>query len=744
MVRFSLVAAQYIHRYRETEMIHFKISPDVNHQMPWVSCLIDNFPPFLILCFMELRPQRSVWLAPEPMHLPIDFRQELNDDQYAAVTAEPGPALVLAGAGSGKTRTLTYRVAYLLHQGLRPWQILLLTFTNKAAKEMLKRVQELTGDSFQGGWGGTFHSVAARILRLHGDKIGFRRDYTILDADDAEKLFESVIKEEDPKFFKSKETPKSGVIFDCISFSRNTCRPLADVIQERIPWLEDLCDRLEHFTSLYQKTKSEQQVMDYDDLLEYWLRLLREHEDVRTRFQEQFQHILVDEYQDTNQLQSEIVDTLGHRHQIMAVGDDAQCIYTWRGANFENIASFATRHPGTRIFKIEVNYRSTPEILALANRILIAQPAGSGFHKTLRAVRNSDCLPFVIPCLDSLQQANIVSRRIVALLEEGVPAQEIAVLYRAHYQSLDLQLELTKRGVVFVITSGAKFFDLAHIKDLIAQLRFLVNPLDFSAFARFCTLLPKIGEKAAARLHELAQKIAQRDHLSLPAALSQDDLVGKVPEAARETWEQLALTLAQADLAIHPVSPAKNSLADADLFTLAAQQQNAEIQPRSPREIVTMLIQGWYGHYLRNAYKDWEERHDDLDGLVSFAGRYEEMQDFLAQVSLLNGETNNHSTEDAANAVRLTTIHQAKGLEYRVVFLIGLAEGMFPLRRAIDSGDIDEERRLFYVGVTRARDELYLCYPKVAIIYGGVQQQGASRFLLELPTNTYKLVRNVV
>ncbi|MDX2111859.1 MAG: ATP-dependent helicase [Verrucomicrobiota bacterium] len=673
----------------------------------------------------------------------IDYANELNAEQYAAVTAPSGPALVLAGAGSGKTRTLTYRVAYLIERGVRPWQILLLTFTNKAAKEMLRRVEELTGGNFNSSWGGTFHSVGARFLRMHGDRIGLQKNFTILDSDESESLLDSIMKSEDLAFTKNKDNPKKGPIHDCISFARNTRRPLDEIILEKFPWGTDLIVPIRRFAAAYQQGKMDRQVTDYDDLLELWLKLFKEHADVRQKYQRQFEHILVDEYQDTNSLQSAIIDLIADRHQVMAVGDDAQCIYTWRGADFANIASFETRHPGASIYKIEVNYRSTPQILHLANQVLRNQPGGTAYHKELRAVREKGMKPCLLPLLDSQQQGIFIAKRIKAMQDEGIGLSEIAILYRAHYHALDVQLELTKRGIPFVITSGMKFFELAHIKDLIAQLRFIVNPADSLAFERFAILFPKLGEKSAQRLHAQILTTALKKNKTPVAVMSDPVIVDKVPGDNEAEWKQLAMSLAETELAFRGPPAPPPQAAQVDLFGRPGGPVIAPepYQPAPPCEIIRLLIEGWYGDYMRTAYKDWQNRKDDLEGLVSFANRYEDMSEFLAQLSLMGGETTNRSVELDKETVRLTTIHQAKGLEYHAVFLIGLADGMFPLRRSIESGDFDEERRLFYVGVTRARDELYLCYPSVTLSNGMANRNNPSRFLQELPSDSYKLVR---
>ncbi|MGJ8649944.1 MAG: ATP-dependent helicase [Opitutaceae bacterium] len=644
----------------------------------------------------------------------IDFRSELNDEQYAAVTAEPGPALVLAGAGSGKTRTLTYRVAYLLQQGCMPDEILLLTFTNKSAKEMLERVEDLTGVSRRYLWGGTFHSIAQRILRVHGDAVGLMRNYTILDESEAESLLKNAIQAVDSSFIKGKNNPKPKVIANMISYARNTCRSVYDEADEHYPFLEGMAAKIESFHKTYQAEKLKQQVVDYDDLLEYFLKLLREHPEIAARYQERFKHILVDEFQDTNRLQSDIVDCLGLNHQVMAVGDDAQCIYTWRGADFDNIMRFNDRHPGAVIHKIETNYRSSPEILEFANSVLAAQPAGLGYSKELRAVRPSGEKPYFVPLMDARGQANFIIQRIEGLIDEGRSLSDIAVLYRAHYHAMDLQMELTRRNIDYQITSGVRFFEQAHIKDFTAQLRFASNPNDVSAFARFACLLPKVGPKTAERIHAFTKKLAEKQEKDFCDVLCSEDVLKKVPNDAKEEWPSLAETIREVSVAL---------------------------TEDSPQNIVQVALDGWYSSYIREIYPNWTERADDLQSLVAFASRYDTMEELLAQLVLLASESNERSPEEQKHCLRLTTIHQAKGLEFPIVFVIGLADGLFPLKRTIDDGNMEEERRLFYVAVTRAMEELYLAYPMLNSQGNSVMRLNPSRFIQEVHTSHYETLR---
>ena len=395
---------------------------------------------------------------------PIDFPSELNDEQYAAVTAEPGPMLVLAGAGSGKTRTLTYRVAWLLSQGVHPAEILLLTFTNKAAKEMLHRVEDLTGFESRRFWGGTFHHIGHRLLRMHGEIIDLDGRFTILDSGEAESFLRDATETTDRSFFRDKTHPKPKPLANIISMSRNTCLDFQETVLKYFPQHNHIVDRLPAIAEEYSKTKSKHQVVDYDDLLVYWLEMMEKSPEIAEIYQKRFRHTLVDEYQDTNILQARIIDLMAPSHQIMAVGDDAQCIYSWRGANFENIITFPDRHTGTRIYRIETNYRSTPEILTLANSVLRNQLAGHGFEKELRPARSSNILPFVVQSLDTREQAAFVVSRLRGLIDEGRSPSEIAILYRAHFHAVDLQVELSRESIPFQITSGVRFFEQAHVR----------------------------------------------------------------------------------------------------------------------------------------------------------------------------------------------------------------------------------------------------------------------------------------
>ena len=644
----------------------------------------------------------------------INFADELNADQLAAVTAEDGPALVLAGAGSGKTRTLTYRVAYLLQNGVSPEAILLLTFTNKASKQMLERVEELTGVGAHRFLGGTFHHVGGQVLRLYGDSIGLSKSFTILDDGDSDSLLNEIIRDLDPDFFKSKENPKAKPIKGLISFARNIGSSFEEVAKGRYPGNVELCSKIESFAKVYLQTKLERGLADYDDLLVYWLEVLENSEEAAQYYQQRFSHVLVDEYQDVNSLQARIVDKIASNHQVMAVGDDAQCIYTWRGADLDQIMSFPDRHPGTKIFKIETNYRSSPEILKLANGILESRAVESSYSKELKPSRPHQDLPVLVPTMDTYQQADFVLTKVDELYNAGVDYDQIAILYRAHFHAMELQIELSRRGIPFVITSGLRFFEQAHVKDLVSQLRFVINPKDRTAFYRFICLLPKIGDKTASKLLKLAEKQAQDNQNNIFSALADPIVLAKVPADAKEDWRSMAETL---------------------------QNVNILAGSATPAQVVEGAICGWYQDYLRRTYENWPRREEDLESLVDFATKHENLAEMLSQLVLLSSESGDRVVRAGEKCLRLSTIHQSKGLEYPHVFIIGLADGLFPGRRAIDGeSDLEEERRHFYVASTRAEKSLHMIYPMLSSQKGTPVRLMQSRFLKEIPEGSYELL----
>jgi DNA helicase-2/ATP-dependent DNA helicase PcrA len=648
--------------------------------------------------------------------LQIDYANELNKQQFAAVSAPPGPALVLAGAGAGKTRTLIYRVAWLLEHGVAPEAILLLTFTNKAAREMMRRVTDLLGGDMGNLWGGTFHSIGHRILRRHADALGYRRDFTILDREDARDLLKSCIADENLETDEVR-FPKADVAGDVLSLAVNMHRPVCEIVSRQYAYLEPVTAQLELLAGKYEERKRAANVMDFDDLLVLWLKLLRDHEPTRELYQRRFQHILVDEYQDTNKIQSDVVDILAARHQnVMVVGDDCQSIYSWRGANFQNIIEFPKRYPNAQIYKIEQNYRSTPEILAVANAAI--EPNVYQFDKVLAAIRKQGQKPVLAPCESADQQAAFVAQRLLQLREEGTSLNSMAVLYRSHFHAMELQMELTRRNIPYSITSGIRFFEQAHVKDISAFLKFVVNPRDDTAFRRIVQLLPGIGGKGAAKLWA--------------ALCERQQNAGSADETTKGSPHPLATALQGCVSAVQK----KSVTAWGEFVTIISQLEEPTLQ-KNPGDMVQLALEGSYEDYLKATYTNYRSRLEDIQQLAHYAARFDSLQDFLAQLSLLS--TADTEEEQAGSQdderVRLSTVHQAKGLEFDVVFVIMLADGLFPSTRSLDDqNDEEEERRLFYVAITRARNELYLTYPLIRTAgQSGEKLQQPSRFLLEIP-----------
>jgi len=665
--------------------------------------------------------------------LRIDYKKSLNPQQLAAVTAPDGPALVIAGAGSGKTRTLTYRVAYLIERGVPPDQLLLLTFTNKAADEMMNRVKLLLGAQIVCPWGGTFHSVANKILRQHSHLIGYNNNYTILDREDSLDLVKACLKELDVDI-KPKVGPRAEVITEIISKAANTAASIEQTIQNEYPYLTPYISLIKQTSALYEQKKRESNLMDFDDLLVKCKLLMEEFPEILRHYQERFQHILVDEYQDTNKLQSELVDLLASRHRnIMVVGDDAQSIYGWRGANFENILTFPSRYPGTRIYRIEYNYRSTPEILAVANASIANNPVQH--RKKLTPIRPAGKKPTLIICRDPIQQAWFIANKIREFRETGLRLADIAVLYRSHFHAMEVQLELTRAGIPFVITSGIRFFEQSHVKDVTVYLKLLVNPRDELAFRRLTLMLPGIGPKTFDKLW--------RAYLSKLEALKgpecQNDPSNDT-NSRSQAWESLPEVLAA--ISNHVPSPSKTEWAKLVGLFKTIQALGPQL---TPAPIIRKIMEAYLDNYIRLTYSNYLQRLEDIDELIAYAEQFKSTNDFLAQLALL---TNLESEETliatyATDAVRLSTVHQAKGLEFEVVFLIMLCDGLFPNARAMGiPGGLYEERRLFYVGITRAKTHLFIFYPECRRSPGsqGLETLEISRFLSEIPWELFEVL----
>ncbi len=609
----------------------------------------------------------------------IDFATDLNQEQLAVATAGNGPILVIAGAGSGKTRALTYRLSWLVHNGVDPSRIMLVTFTNRAAREMLSRVEVLVRQKTKDIWGGTFHHISNRILRRHGKKLGISPDFTILDREDSRDLIASCVQQAGVDIRK-RRFPQKSVLAAISSFVQNTLEPLEDVISKRYPMFIREAAEIEKVLVLYTIRKQERQLLDFDDLLSFWLRLMSDYEDVRNALANQFLYILVDEYQDTNAVQGAIVDMLASKHRnITVVGDDSQSIYSFRGASFQNIITFRERYPEVKEYRLETNYRSVKEILAVANASIGHN--SRRLPKTLRAKRPSGLKPAVVPAQDHFIQSRFIAEYVLVLLDQGRGLKDIAVLYRSHWHSLEIQLEFQRRNIPFQVRGGLRFFEQAHMKDVLCYMRILQNPHDELAWLRLLKMLPRVGNALSQRIWERINQVDDTLNLagdSKTAAL--------LPAGARPFYQDFTGLIKE-------------------LMKL-----------NSPAEVIDTVLDRCYDDYLVSHYDGAELRRQDIRALANFAAQYNTVEAFLADVALageFSGETVVAGPAEQEFVI-LSTVHQAKGLEWPVVFIPWLADGRFPTDMAINTQeDLEEERRVFHVAVTRAKDELYLVVPQL-------------------------------
>jgi len=631
-----------------------------------------------------------------------DFSALLNPEQCAAATAGDGPLLVLAAAGTGKTRTLVHRVAHLVESGVPPYRILLLTFTNRAAREMMDRARSVVGDPAASIWAGTFHSICARFLRRYGSRLGYPPGFQILDEEDQRKLIGDIIKAsvKDPRDF-----PKKEVVAKMISEAANECCPIEKIASR---WQtkaagftpDDICAIAEK----YEARKRELAAMDFDDLIVKALELLKNHEDVRLTLQEHFLHVLVDEYQDTNGLQAEFADILAAKHRnIMVVGDDFQCIYTWRGARIENIMEFPNRWEGCRIVKLERNYRSLPGILDVANTVM--KDSRGQFDKTLRPVRSgARSMPEVVRVFDGRAQAHEIVRLISDARSRGYRYSDMAVLYRSHYQSIDIQMAVAKMNIPFRITSGVGVFEQIHTKDVLAYLRLVTNPTDELSFLRVMCLLPGVGETSAKKYWEKLAKSFDGRRRS-----DRDALMSVLGANAKAAWPAMSKA-----------------------FEGAA----ARLEADEPAKLVEDFVACFYENHL---HLEWEEEDatDRLSDVLELGAQIADapggLEGFLSDVALLTNLDARRNTVEA-DRVTLSTIHQAKGMEWPIVFVPWCSEGMFPSSKAMEENRMDEERRLFYVVVTRAKDELTLFAPSMRRMSdGGIFPVEPCCFVKDIP-----------
>jgi DNA helicase-2/ATP-dependent DNA helicase PcrA len=628
------------------------------------------------------------------------FAEQLNRAQHAAVNHGDGPILVIAGAGSGKTRTLVYRMAHLIDRGVPPESILLLTFTRRAAQEMLGRAAELTAGTCRRVMGGTFHATANILLRRYGHHLGLGSNFTIIDRGDAEGIV-NLLKSSLGMAGAGKRFPSKRVVLNLISGAVNRATTIEQLVYGDHIHLTEFINDFYTIAEHYRQFKLDHGLMDYDDLLINWKRLLAESEVARDELSTRFQHILVDEYQDTNLLQAEIVRLLAYRHSnVMVVGDDAQSIYSFRGADFSNIMRFPEQFPGTAIVKLEENYRSTEPILQLTNDIIAH--AEKKFAKTLFTSKTDGDRPQLVAAPTEAAEARFVVEAIEQRRQEGVPLHEIAVLFRSGFHSFKLEIELASHAVDFDKRGGLKLTESAHIKDLLSFFRVVINPWDNLSWNRILLQLDKVGPKT----------------------------VQKILATLRATDSPFAA------LAAYRPGPAWKTQFELLTATLERLRQ-PELTPSDQFDLVMRYYEPVFEKMY---YDDYPKRRRELDQIKALIAGYGDLQAFVDDTALDPPETG-VAADALADDTRLvlSTIHSAKGLEWDTVFVIGLAEGRFPHLNATPGEQWEEERRLLYVAATRARNQLYLTYPKEMVTPDRQQMRTAmSPFLREISPGLYR------
>jgi DNA helicase-2/ATP-dependent DNA helicase PcrA len=627
-----------------------------------------------------------------------EILEKLNPAQREAVESIEGPVLVIAGAGSGKTRTLTTRLAYLVSLGIPPEKILLLTFTRKAAREMISRAEALVGNSCGKVQGGTFHSLCHYMLRQYGYLLGFSPNFTVLDRGDSEDLL-NLLKNSLGFPGAKKHAPKKETLATILSKIKNQGKALEEIITTEYPNFVDLIPQIERLFKEYELYKREHQLMDYDDLLINWLTILKEYPQVREEVGRRYNYIMIDEYQDTNLLQGEIVVYMASSHRnVMAVGDDSQSIYGFRGANYRNIFDFPKYFPEARIIKLEQNYRSTQPILDLANAII--ERSKIKYTKVLFSNKKEGPKPILFRAKDDHAGSEFVADEILRLTnEEGIPLSQIAVLMRAAFHSYDLELELTKRGIPFVKYGGLKLLESAHIKDVVSILRILVNPYDFLSWNRVLLLLEGVGPRSAERIVNL---------------LKTSDLESAIFNIRRQ-------------------------FSQPELQKLLHLFQELMGKRLPPFETLSQVLSFYEPIFERTYYEDSHRRERDLESLIALSEKYETLEEFLTDLVLEPIYSSEVEGERKEEILTLSTIHSAKGLEWHTVFVLSVIEGRFPSSYSLlNPEELEEERRLFYVAVTRAKERLYLIAPLTIYVPGeGRTFAKLSRFLQEVPKGLY-------
>jgi DNA helicase-2/ATP-dependent DNA helicase PcrA len=646
----------------------------------------------------------------------INFEDNLNDEQLNIINNIRGPMLVIAGAGSGKTRTIIYAVAKLLLSGVPPNSIMLVTFTNKAAKEMIDRLEILLGKKPKGIWAGTFHSMANRFIRRYAKTLGLKPNYTIMDQTDAKALMKLAMDEVNISELEER-FPTSTMTKNILSYSINCNKTIREVILWKYCDFDNdkIISKLKEVFKRYEKKKAEDGLLDFDDLLVYWNRLLDE-KLVARMIARKINYILVDEYQDTNHIQDEIIHkiaSLNPQRNVMVVGDDAQSIYAFRGANFENILNFEDRYKNCKKYKITSNYRSVPEILELANESI--EHNKFQHKKEMKPIRSSAGIkPFLVSVSEDEKQAKFIANQVLKLRSEGYKLNEIAVLFRASRHSLKIEQELQNKNIPYEVRAGVAFFEKAHIKDALVHLRIIENPYDEIAWSRIFGIISGLGQTSG---NKIFAEISKTDN-PLKTILK-DDFFKKKMNGSR-------IPSAGSKNLVDYIKPLTKYTAEDDPSELLS-------------EVINLLEE-----YVKINYENGEERLEDLKALAIYSQNYPTTQRFLETLSLNRSNIESKTVKmgdktEQEKPLILSTIHRAKGLEWRVVFIPMLCEGAFPSYQVIGDQDaLEEERRVFYVAITRAKDQLYLITPALIQSWRGYRTQTTSQFVEELNSDVYR------
>jgi DNA helicase-2/ATP-dependent DNA helicase PcrA len=634
-----------------------------------------------------------------------DIKSRLNPAQFQAVTTIDGPVLVIAGAGSGKTRVIEYRVLHMVREKITPSSILLLTFTRKAAREMLSRASK-HDPRCKNVEGGTFHSFAFKLLKRYAKAIGFPSSFAVLDESDAEEAIHRCAARMG-LYEREKRFPKKDSLRSIISMSVNKNASIGEIIKKEYPHFTDDIREIENLRMQYAKYKIDRNYLDYDDLLVF-LNILLENADIRERLSRMYRYIMVDEYQDTNKLQANIASLLAENHRnIMAVGDDAQSIYGFRGASHENIMQFPKRFPECTIIKLEENYRSSQAVLDVANAVL--ENMKNKYSKCLASAKKEiGQTPQLLFFKDAYEEAEWVAETVKKQLDEGLPLGHQCVLFRSMYLSIQLQSELSRRNIPYETFGGLKFYETAHVKDILSHLKVVVNPKDELAWNRALMLIGKIGPKTAAKL---------TDEFTAYGSL-EEVLTRGFPKYTKGRSYSEGLTGLESAFR----AGGDEKMAAGERFEIMMKH---------------------YLPLLKDKYDDWHLRLNDLEALRQIAMRYASLEELLEDFAIEPPERGvwrvEPETKEEEKPLVLSTIHSAKGLEWDSVFVMGLIDGVLPVTFALDSeDDIEEEQRLFYVAVTRAKNRLFLTLHHEGTRGGIAQFNKVSRFV-DMPNVLAKL-----